>query len=595
MSFVNTSLFVGDLPKFCSESDLEQFFAPFGPVLDVKIKRNVNTGKTLSYGFVTLSNEAIAAEALSATDGAMFLGRKLRVRWAMYNAKTQNPTSQNVINSVYVRFVTPKIEEYVTEEDLHRVFDPFGSVLDVSIKESAIDVRSNRQSGYGFVHFSCDSVGIEAAFQAVAALDNSTINDITYNVELSKNLLKQFNSNPELTATPNHNHSIVKDLPLTASIQSNPSPSKVLSTPSRSMNNIYQSSPLSVSSPHKVSAEVFAAPVQQGFGDQAVYRSPLRNCSSMNAIKPIPSPLQSSYGTTHAEVTFSPASHSFSVGVRGDRNNVLAKPGMQANTYLPNSSMQVPTGTGYNKHGNNFSRENSFRSMGGRSASGSFRTLHARSSSANSMTSSYGTTVSCTSTPSPFVNVPLESSVALDKTQSFRSDPGALRVHGPNSGRFPCPIAASPRHAIGSAHSLSFHDSPLSQGLFSRHGSEFSSHSHSLLSVPGQNLSELDLVWNSSLHQYEPQHPVKRPDSRCSDVSTDSEEEAVLVSGFEFFSANNKDSDDFFALLSSKDKKAPAVNIGSFGVASHATFPEEDASLAMQSLSLSDPSPGSLF
>ena len=109
MSFVNTSLFVGDLPKFCSESDLEQFFAPFGPVLDVKIKRNVNTGKTLSYGFVTLSNEAIAAEALSATDGAMFLGRKLRVRWAMYNAKTQNPTSQNVINSVYVRFVTPKV------------------------------------------------------------------------------------------------------------------------------------------------------------------------------------------------------------------------------------------------------------------------------------------------------------------------------------------------------------------------------------------------------------------------------------------------------------------------------------------------------
>jgi RNA recognition motif-containing protein len=108
-NFVNTSLFVGDLPKFCTEADLEQLFKPFGPTLDCKIKRNANTGKTLSYGFVTLANENMAAEALKRLDGTMFLGRKLRIRWAMYNAKTQNPTQQSVINSVYVRFVTPKV------------------------------------------------------------------------------------------------------------------------------------------------------------------------------------------------------------------------------------------------------------------------------------------------------------------------------------------------------------------------------------------------------------------------------------------------------------------------------------------------------
>lgn len=109
MNFVNTSLFVGDLPKYCNENDLEQLFAPYGPVLDAKIKRNVNTGKSLSYGFVTLSTEALAAESLRALDGAMFHGRKLRVKWAMYNARTQNPINQSVINSVYVRFVTSKV------------------------------------------------------------------------------------------------------------------------------------------------------------------------------------------------------------------------------------------------------------------------------------------------------------------------------------------------------------------------------------------------------------------------------------------------------------------------------------------------------
>lgn len=78
LNCVNTSLFIGDLPKFCSEQDLEQLFINFGPILDVKIKRNNNTGKTLSYGFVTFATEAAAAEALKQVDCTMFLGRKLR-------------------------------------------------------------------------------------------------------------------------------------------------------------------------------------------------------------------------------------------------------------------------------------------------------------------------------------------------------------------------------------------------------------------------------------------------------------------------------------------------------------------------------------
>jgi TolA-binding protein len=195
MNFVNTSLFVGDLPKFCSESDLQQLFSPFGPLLDAKIKRNSTTGKTLSYGFVTFASEANAQEALKAMDGNMFSGRKLRVRWAMYNAKgtTSTPGSQSqLINSVYVRFVTPMLDRYITEEDLHFVFDGFGNVADASIKESSIDHRQGRQSGYGFVHFSCDQGGIESAFKAVNAVDNANIANVVYNVELSKNLLKLF-------------------------------------------------------------------------------------------------------------------------------------------------------------------------------------------------------------------------------------------------------------------------------------------------------------------------------------------------------------------------------------------------------------------
>lgn len=217
MSFQsNSSLFIGDLPKFCTERDLEQLFSSFGPIFDVKIKRN-NSGKTLSYGFVTLSSEAYASKALEKLDGSLFNGRTLRVRWAMYNARSQNPIHiHQVINSIYVRFSTPRLDQFITEEVLRRLFGRYGTVGDVSIKESSFDPRLNRQSGYAFVHFSTDSSGIKAAFDAVNSIDNQTIDGVTYNVELSKNLLKQFNdktnseyssSEPSLSRTSSFNSS----------------------------------------------------------------------------------------------------------------------------------------------------------------------------------------------------------------------------------------------------------------------------------------------------------------------------------------------------------------------------------------------------
>lgn len=76
--FANNSLFIGDLSKFCTESNLESLFSQYGPVVDVKIKRNNTTGKTLSYGFVTFANDECATAALENLNGYSFFGRNLR-------------------------------------------------------------------------------------------------------------------------------------------------------------------------------------------------------------------------------------------------------------------------------------------------------------------------------------------------------------------------------------------------------------------------------------------------------------------------------------------------------------------------------------
>lgn len=48
------------------------------------------------------------------------------------------------------------------------------------------------------MHFSCNNAGIAAAFQAVSVVDNQTFDSVLYNVELSKNLLRQFNEIQDL-------------------------------------------------------------------------------------------------------------------------------------------------------------------------------------------------------------------------------------------------------------------------------------------------------------------------------------------------------------------------------------------------------------
>ncbi|RYY81019.1 RNA-binding protein [archaeon] len=69
---------LGDLPKYATENDLHSLFQSYGPVLDVKIKKNAVTGKSLAYGFVTQATWEAANATKDALDSDMLMGRKLR-------------------------------------------------------------------------------------------------------------------------------------------------------------------------------------------------------------------------------------------------------------------------------------------------------------------------------------------------------------------------------------------------------------------------------------------------------------------------------------------------------------------------------------
>jgi RNA recognition motif-containing protein len=161
-------LFIGDLAIFCRESDLRDTFSPYGEIQEIKIIKSEEGNRNLSYGFVKFQESIAASGAMDALNGTMLCGRKMRINWAAYKAKSaggNNTTSSNEAapesSAVHVSFISYQVSSFVlyyryhitkiiqsplqqtkrlvTEASLRELFGRFGDVSDVSIKKSTID------------------------------------------------------------------------------------------------------------------------------------------------------------------------------------------------------------------------------------------------------------------------------------------------------------------------------------------------------------------------------------------------------------------------------------------------------------------------
>ena len=72
-------IYVGNLPYSATEEEVAEVFAAFGPVEQVKIITDRETGRPRGFAFVTLADESRVKEAAEAVDGQDLGGRALRV------------------------------------------------------------------------------------------------------------------------------------------------------------------------------------------------------------------------------------------------------------------------------------------------------------------------------------------------------------------------------------------------------------------------------------------------------------------------------------------------------------------------------------
>ncbi|HZD22518.1 MAG TPA: RNA-binding protein [Acidimicrobiia bacterium] len=79
---MSTNIYVGNLSYSTTENDLEALFAQHGEVTNAAVIKDRDTGRSRGFGFVEMSSDEEAQNAISAINGADLDGRQLKVNVA---------------------------------------------------------------------------------------------------------------------------------------------------------------------------------------------------------------------------------------------------------------------------------------------------------------------------------------------------------------------------------------------------------------------------------------------------------------------------------------------------------------------------------
>ncbi|MBM3837453.1 MAG: RNA-binding protein [Verrucomicrobia bacterium] len=79
---MNTKLFVGNLAYSITENDLEDLFSKHGPVTEVNLMLDRNSGRSRGFAFVTMATREGAEAAIKELHGKPLQGRNLTVNEA---------------------------------------------------------------------------------------------------------------------------------------------------------------------------------------------------------------------------------------------------------------------------------------------------------------------------------------------------------------------------------------------------------------------------------------------------------------------------------------------------------------------------------